>query len=75
MKNEIIQRIDILIESAANLTNTQFFFQELGKLIFQYLDLDCDDKQGIALISNKELSQNHKRFISFLLLRIYSINA
>lgn len=73
MSEVTIKNIDELILNSKNYTKNEILLNKLSNLIMLYINVTVLNNNYNDLF-NRELSPNDKRFISFCLLRIYSIN-
>uniref|UniRef100_UPI004049757F phosphoribosyltransferase-like protein n=1 Tax=Flavobacterium sp. TaxID=239 RepID=UPI004049757F len=69
-----LKHIDELINNSKNCKNTNEFLIELSKFIISFLNILVLKQVNYSTLFDRELSSNDKRFISFCLLRVYSIN-
>jgi hypothetical protein len=75
MKAELISKIDSYIESAKNAKDISQYLLGFSEIIAQcYPEVNFDKSNLVKSILSKELPNDCQRFISFCLLRIFSIN-
>lgn len=69
-----IKIIDELILESKKYQSNNDFLNKLSNLIIIFLDISKENKNNYLELFNRELKHSDKRFISFCLLRVYSIN-
>ncbi|WP_419211119.1 AAA family ATPase [Maribacter sp. X9] len=70
-----ILEIDKLIIDANLFNNSEEFLNKLSSLVIAFVKKTEKKEIGYNELFDNELSQNHKRFIAYSLLRVYSINS